>query len=147
MVAFPGILLYIFPTSFSGKHVVGVAMRFWPFRKGIGFRDERVCAVGADPKLPMLITGLAGVPGYNAFHYFRSLYGDQVIGVRQPNMWPLKGDGIIACDVGDARSLEKLWALNMVSEPFLNSVGSCRLKSVNSIRRWHTVSMFWVPEM
>ena len=85
-------------------------------------------AVGADPKLPMLITGLAGVPGYNAFHYFRSLYGDQVIGVRQPNMWPLKGDGIIACDVGDARSLEKLWAEHGF-RTVLNSVGSCRLKS------------------
>ena len=103
-------------------------------------------AVGADPKLPMLITGLAGVPGYNAFHYFRSLYGDQVIGVRQPNMWPLKGDGIIACDVGDARSLEKLWAEHGF-RTVLNSVGSCRLKSCELDPRWHTVSMFWVPEM
>lgn len=84
--------------------------------------------VGTEPQLPMLITGLAGVPGYNAFHYFRSLYGDQVLGLRQPNMWPLKGDGIIACDVGDARALERLWAAYGF-RTVLNSVGSCRLKS------------------
>ena len=34
------------------------------------------------PPLPLLVTGIAGVAGYNAFHYFRARYGEQVIGVR-----------------------------------------------------------------
>ena len=54
------------------------------------------------PPLPMLITGIAGVPGYNAFHYFRARYGDQVIGLRKASMWPLTGDGFVACDFEDA---------------------------------------------
>ena len=43
------------------------------------------------PPLPLLITGIAGVAGYNAFHYFRRRFGEQVIGIRQSSMWPLVG--------------------------------------------------------
>ena len=80
------------------------------------------------PAFPMLITGLAGVPGYNAYHYFRSLYGDNVVGIRQPNMWPLKGDGIIACDLDDDRDVKSLWEKYQF-KTVLNTIGSCRLKS------------------
>ena len=80
------------------------------------------------PAFPMLITGLAGVPGYNAYHYFRSLYGDNVVGIRQPNMWPLKGDGIIACDLDNDREVKSLWDKYQF-KTVLNTIGSCRLKS------------------
>ncbi len=80
------------------------------------------------PPLPMLVTGIAGVPGYNAFHYFRSLYGESVVGIRQSSMWPLKGDGIVACDVEDRKALERLWDQYRFAS-VLNSAGSCRLKS------------------
>ena len=80
------------------------------------------------PPLPLLITGIAGVPGYNAFHYFRSLYGDQVIGIRQSSMWPLHGDGIVACDVDDVAAVERLWSRYKFAS-LLNCAGSCRLKS------------------
>ncbi|WP_404308675.1 SDR family oxidoreductase [Neorhodopirellula lusitana] len=76
----------------------------------------------------MLITGIAGVPGYNALHYFRSLYGEQVIGIRQPTMWPLIGEGIVACDVEDAQQVDELWAKYQFAS-VLNCGGSCRLKS------------------
>lgn len=76
----------------------------------------------------MLITGIAGVPGYNAFHHFRSLYGDQVIGIRQASMWPLSGDGIIACDVEDAAAIDRLWDRYRFAS-LLSCAGSCRLKS------------------
>ena len=33
------------------------------------------------PPLPMLITGIAGVAGYNALHYFQSKYPGQVFGI------------------------------------------------------------------
>jgi dTDP-4-dehydrorhamnose reductase len=76
----------------------------------------------------MLITGIAGVPGYNAFHYFRRRYGDQVIGIRQSSMWPLVGDGIVACDVEDDRALARLWQEYQFAT-VINCAGSCRLKS------------------
>jgi dTDP-4-dehydrorhamnose reductase len=76
----------------------------------------------------MLITGIAGVPGYNALHHFRSRYGDQVVGIRQSSMWPLKGEGIIACDVEDAAAVERLWDEYRFAS-LLNCAGSCRLKS------------------
>lgn len=82
----------------------------------------------ATPPLPMLITGIAGVPGYNAFHHFRSLYGEQVVGIRQTSMWPLAGDGIIACDVEDAAAMERLWDRYRFAS-LLSCAGSCRLKS------------------
>lgn len=90
----------------------------------VGIALENDC----QPALPMLVTGLAGVPGYNAFHYFRSLYGEQVIGIRQPNMWPLKGDGVVACDLDTPDSIERLWD-EYGFRSVLNTIGSCRLKS------------------
>lgn len=80
------------------------------------------------PSLPLLVTGIAGVPGYNAFHYFRSRFGDQVIGTRQSSMWPLSGDGIVACDVEDASAVDQLWDKYRFAS-VLNCGGSCRLKS------------------
>ena len=80
------------------------------------------------PKLPMLVTGVAGVPGYNAFHYFRNLYGEQVIGTRKSNMWPLVGDGIVGCDPEDASQTRKLWEQYRFGT-LLNFGGSCNLKS------------------
>ena len=80
------------------------------------------------PPLPMLVTGIAGVAGYNAFHHFRNQYGDQVIGLRQASMWPLKGEGIVACDVEDADGIERLWDKYQF-QSLLNCAGTCRLKS------------------
>jgi dTDP-4-dehydrorhamnose reductase len=80
------------------------------------------------PPLPMLVTGIAGVPGYNAFHYFRAKYGNQVIGVRQASMWPLKADGIVPCDAEDREQVERLWSKYQFKS-LLNCAGSCRLKS------------------
>lgn len=80
------------------------------------------------PPLPMLVTGIAGVAGYNAFHYFRRLYGDQVIGVRQPSMWPLQGEGIVACEVEDESDVRRLWDKYGFAS-LLNAAGSCKLKS------------------
>lgn len=80
------------------------------------------------PPLPMLVTGIAGVPGYNAFHHFRRLYGDAVIGIRQSSMWPLQGEGVIACDVEDQHAIDRLWEKYRFAS-LLNCAGSCRLKS------------------
>ena len=36
-----------------------------------------------DARLPLLITGITGVAGYNAFHYLQKRYPAKVIGVRR----------------------------------------------------------------
>jgi len=81
-----------------------------------------------DPPLPLLVTGVAGVAGYNAFHYFRHRFGRQVMGIRRKDNWPLKGEGIVACDGDDREMLSRLFD----KHPFaavLNCEGTCKLKS------------------
>ena len=77
---------------------------------------------------PLLITGVAGVAGYNAFHYFRHLYGDQVIGTRRSDNWPLAGDGIVPCDTDDREGMLRLFDEYGIRS-VLNCEGTCKLKS------------------
>jgi dTDP-4-dehydrorhamnose reductase len=81
-----------------------------------------------DPPLPLLVTGIAGVAGYNAFHYFRRKFGSQVIGIRRKDNWPLKGAGIIACDGDDRELLSRLFDKHQFAA-VLNCEGTCKLKS------------------
>lgn len=78
--------------------------------------------------LPLLITGVAGVAGYNAFHYFRDRFGDAVVGQRPVNNWRLKGPGIVACDLEDRTALRRLFDKYQFKS-VLNCGGSCALKS------------------
>jgi dTDP-4-dehydrorhamnose reductase len=79
------------------------------------------------PPLPLLITGIAGVAGYNAFQFFRSLYGDQVIGLRRADNWRLQGPGIEPCNADDAEGLKRIFDKHAFAA-VLNSEGSCHLK-------------------
>ena len=79
-------------------------------------------------RLPLLITGLAGVAGYNAFRYFSTRYPGQVIATRRADNWPLQGEGIVGCDAGDGEQLAKLFEQHQFRS-VLNSEGSCALKS------------------
>ncbi len=79
-------------------------------------------------RLPLLITGVAGVAGYNAFRYFSARYPGQVIATRRADNWPLQGEGIVACDAGDGEQLAKLFEQYRFRS-VLNSEGSCALKS------------------
>jgi dTDP-4-dehydrorhamnose reductase len=78
--------------------------------------------------LPLLITGVAGVAGYNAFHYFRERYGSQVIGIRRRDNWPLSLPGIVPCDGDDADELARLFDRHQFAA-VLNAEGTCKLKS------------------
>lgn len=80
------------------------------------------------PFLPLLITGIAGVAGYNAFLHFRRQFPGQVIGLRRADNWPLSGDGIFACDGNDRRTLDDLFDRYQFAA-VLNCEGSCKLKS------------------
>ncbi len=79
-------------------------------------------------RLPLLITGVAGVAGYNAYRYFSSRYPGQVIATRRADNWPLQGDGIVGCDATDAAQLAKLFDEHQFGS-VINSEGSCALKS------------------
>jgi dTDP-4-dehydrorhamnose reductase len=80
------------------------------------------------PPLPLLVTGVAGVAGYNAFHYFRQRFGEQVVGIRQADNWPLAIDGVVACDAEDRDSLARLFDEHQFAA-VINCAGSCKLKS------------------
>ena len=81
-----------------------------------------------DPPLPLLVTGLTGVAGYNAFRYFGKLYPGRVIGIRQTSNWPLQGEGIVACDIEDRAGLAQLFDRYQF-KTVLNCSGNCALKS------------------
>jgi len=84
--------------------------------------------VESPPPLPLLITGIAGVAGFNAFHHFSSRYPGQVIGLRRKDNWPLSGDGIVGCNLDDHDGLFRLFEKHRFAA-VLNSEGCCALKS------------------
>jgi dTDP-4-dehydrorhamnose reductase len=79
-------------------------------------------------RLPLLITGITGVAGFNAFHYFQRRYPGQVIGTRPARTWRLKGDGIAVVDAEDAAAMDALFD-RYGFRSVLNAVGNCNLKS------------------
>src|SRR5262249_48827517 len=79
-------------------------------------------------RLPLLVTGITGVAGYNAFHHFRSRYPGQVIGTRPAQTWRLHGPGIEVLDAEDAAGMDKLFDRHGF-RAVLNAVGNCKLKS------------------
>lgn len=86
-----------------------------------------MCDLQAE-QLPLLITGIAGVAGFNAFAHFRKKFGDQVIGLRPVNNWPLNGDQIVACDIEDESKFKALVEKYEIRS-ILNCGGSCALKA------------------
>jgi dTDP-4-dehydrorhamnose reductase len=84
-------------------------------------------SVDLSARLPLLITGLAGVAGYNAFHYFRRKYPGQVFGIRRKDLWSMTGDGIIAADIEDRVALKEIFDRHQFKS-ILNTGGSCALK-------------------
>jgi dTDP-4-dehydrorhamnose reductase len=88
----------------------------------------RPAAISADPPLPLLITGISGVAGYNALPYFQRLYPRQVIGIRQSDNWRLVGPGIELCDAEDIDRLRALFDRYQF-QSVLDCAGNCALKS------------------
>ena len=80
------------------------------------------------PPLPLLITGVAGVAGYNALEYFRARYPGRVIGIRQIDNWRLTGPGIVACNAENRDALARLFAEHRFAA-VLDCAGNCALKS------------------
>jgi dTDP-4-dehydrorhamnose reductase len=80
------------------------------------------------PPLPLLITGIAGVAGYNALAYFQRRYPGQVIGIRQHDNWRLVGEGVVACNAEDYGGLSRLFDKHHFAA-VLDCAGNCALKS------------------
>lgn len=78
--------------------------------------------------LPLLITGIAGVAGYNALAYFRSRHPGQVIGIRQRDNFRLAGDGIVSCDAEDGDELKRLFDEYQFAS-VLDCAGNCALRA------------------
>lgn len=96
-------------------------------------------AVPPSLSLPLLITGVAGVAGYNALAYFAERYPGQVVGIRQADNWPLRGPHIVACDAEDRAGLVQLfdrWQFRSV----LDCAGNCALRAceLDSRLAWRT---------
>jgi dTDP-4-dehydrorhamnose reductase len=77
--------------------------------------------------LPLLITGVAGVPGYNAMAYFSEKYPGQVVGIRQADNFRLTGPGIVACNSEDQKGLARLFDEHRFAA-VLDCAGNCALK-------------------
>ncbi|MBT5877211.1 MAG: sugar nucleotide-binding protein [Candidatus Latescibacteria bacterium] len=82
----------------------------------------------SDIAFPLLITGVAGVSGYNAFRYFHKQYPGQVIGTRRVDNWPLQGDGIVPLNADDTDGMNRLFDEYQFGS-VLNCEGTCKLKS------------------
>lgn len=89
--------------------------------------------------LPLLITGVAGVAGYNALDYFRSRYPGQVIAIRQEDNWPLSAEDIIPCNAEDHDRLRALFNQHQF-QSVLNCAGNCALRACELDTRlaWRT---------
>lgn len=83
--------------------------------------------VVAEPPLPLLITGIAGVAGYNAFNHFRAKYPGQVIGIREVQNWRFTGPGVVACNAEDRDGLSRLFDQYHFAS-VLDCAGNCALK-------------------
>ena len=77
---------------------------------------------------PLLITGITGVAGWNAFRYFRECYPDQVIGIRPLQTAQLYGHGIVGLASEDSDGMRDLFRKHRFAA-VLNCVGNCALKS------------------
>ena len=79
-------------------------------------------------QLPLLVTGITGVAGFNAFRYLRQRYPGRVCGIRPRQTWALVGDGIVAANAEDRRAIQELFRHHRF-RTVLNCTGNCALKS------------------
>ncbi len=81
--------------------------------------------------LPLLITGISGVAGYNAFFHFHHRYPGQVVGIRPTQTFRLVGKGsqcIVPLDTEQESDLQRLFR-EYRFRAVLNTTGNCALKS------------------
>lgn len=98
-------------------------------------------------RLPIVVCGVAGVSGYNAFHQFRRQYGDGVFGQRPVKNWRLTGDGVVAADLEDV-ALFRQFLIDHDIRTVLNCGGTCALKACElDPSMAHRVNVFCVEQL
>jgi dTDP-4-dehydrorhamnose reductase len=99
----------------------------------------RLARPTAEPPLPLLITGIAGVAGYNALQYFAAKYPGRVVGIRQEDNWRLAGPGIVACNAESGEKLARLFD-RYGFRSVLDCAGNCALKpcELDPVLAWRT---------
>ncbi len=95
---------------------------------------EPIESAQLESRLPILMTGITGVAGYNAFLYLRQRYPGRVLGIRPHVTWRLNGEGIVAQDVDDPDGIGDLFRRYRFRS-VLNCVGSCALKAIECDKR------------
>jgi dTDP-4-dehydrorhamnose reductase len=84
-------------------------------------------------RLPLLVAGLPGVPGFNLFFRLRALHPGQVFGIAPPHLPVLSapdgpfGEGLLGADPEDPTALETLFRLHGFRS-VLDASGWCALK-------------------
>ena len=78
--------------------------------------------------LPLLVTGVSGVPGYSALFHFRRRAPGRVVGIRPTATFRLTGPGIVALDTEDEAGLDRLFAEHRF-RAVLDTTGNCALKA------------------
>lgn len=93
----------------------------------------------ADLRLPLLVTGIAGVAGLGALEYFRHRFPGQVVGIRQRDAWRQTGPAIEACDLEDHAALGRLFKQYRFGS-VLDCAGNCALRACELDTRlaWRT---------
>lgn len=83
--------------------------------------------MSSTPPLPLLISGVAGVPGHHALRYFQAKYPGRVFGIRQEDNLRCAGPGVFVCNAEDRRSLARLFHEHRFAA-VLDCAGNCALK-------------------
>lgn len=78
--------------------------------------------------LPLLITGITGVAGFNAMHFFQKRFPGQVIGIRPRQTFRLTGSGIVPLDAEDRDGMAELFRAYRFRS-VLDCAGNCALKA------------------
>ncbi|MBQ3388038.1 MAG: sugar nucleotide-binding protein [Thermoguttaceae bacterium] len=81
------------------------------------------------PPLPMLITGVTGVAGYNALAYFQARYPGKVFGIVPPDTSGFAAPDTFFLPIEDFPTLEKLFERQRFAS-VLDCAGNCALKAV-----------------
>lgn len=80
------------------------------------------------PALPLLVTGITGVAGFNAMHFLQKRFPGQVIGIRPRQTFRLHGPDIIPLDAEDHDGMAELFRTHRFRS-VLNCAGNCALKA------------------
>ena len=80
------------------------------------------------PPLPLLVTGVTGVAGYNALAYFQAKYPGQVYGILPPETLDFTAPDSLFYQVEDYETLERLFERYRFAS-VLDCAGNCALKA------------------